>query len=710
MATSLQDWLGPLVESELAAVLRWNDSRGIKREPGTEHEYEDEERFADDGSNFLSTIGSPPLTAESNKLQIVKVLALDFAAIVLLSDGFTSIRATLSVNALAALESELDEKLSLEMKGDVICLEEVTVTSTPYGTSDGFVQLRIKSLEYQYSLRKTPKDSVPIEQRGEVVKLLKQITEHRSRPKHYQEDEVVIKKEQPAEPTTSPKQLGDGASHDVHGIADRGPDSRIRTLPEPGDGASLVVRDDADISQTPQRLHDSQPRSSPKTRPASLRRGSFSTQISGRKNQRGPTLGADGFETQMAINLARPTTARMGTEVTSYQPRVARQHAAVSTDTSRLLGLMMGKEKAQPSRSTSPKPAPSEPIEIEEDTPIAVDLGTRRAESSEVLTELQSRPQAVPASCKLIIPCSQVDKHSSTFAAHPALSRTPRPTYARRRPSQKQRSILDQPQSWFPSLPGRTFPSPNVPVQLLNQWNSEASAIGSTTSQCTPTSHTQQTIHDHDADEPASASSMDASERSASSDSDLRPSQWSQSPPRPAREQLPPDSSAPTGSAKQRGPVYPDNHRLSPASAMNRVTPGLPDRSSGLATGAKSKPFSQMHRHSSIQSGPTSRQASPRKLATHTLIEQGTLPPNSSAASTESTTARRPPAHPRWRHPLPAKPPPPSSAAETVIEGTQVPTADDEMELDVPRPLPDPALAHRKRRKEHFREAQLQEW
>ena len=42
--------------------------------------------------------------------------------------------------------------------------------------------------------------------------------------------------------------------------------------------------------------------------------------------------------------------------------------------------------------------------------------------------------------------------------------------YARRSIPQAQKRLLDKRESWFPSLPGQTFPAPNVPIDLLRAW------------------------------------------------------------------------------------------------------------------------------------------------------------------------------------------------------------------------------------------------
>ena len=69
--TTLDNWLGPLIENEVDAVMSWSKRSGVKTEPGVKPEL-DVERFSDDGSNFRSVVTSPPVDTAS-KVQLVKV-------------------------------------------------------------------------------------------------------------------------------------------------------------------------------------------------------------------------------------------------------------------------------------------------------------------------------------------------------------------------------------------------------------------------------------------------------------------------------------------------------------------------------------------------------------------------------------------------------------------------------------------------------------
>ncbi|KAK4547145.1 hypothetical protein LTR36_001366 [Oleoguttula mirabilis] len=179
MAKALPQWLGSFVEAELAAVVKWNND--IKETPKIKND--PDSRFSDDGSNFRSAVGAPHLST-SSKAQLIKVFTGSNPASVLLSDGQVSIRATLSEDAVAVLEDELEEKLSPDMKGDILSLAAVTLVSTPYGPADGHVQLYIDDWQYQYHLRKSVGDPKPIEKQQQVGHLLETIKHIRTQQYH----------------------------------------------------------------------------------------------------------------------------------------------------------------------------------------------------------------------------------------------------------------------------------------------------------------------------------------------------------------------------------------------------------------------------------------------------------------------------------------------------------------------------------------------
>ena len=109
-----------------------------------------------------------------------------------------------------------------------------------------------------------------------------------------------------------------------------------------------------------------------------------------------------------------------------------------------------------------------------------------------------------------------------------------RVVYGRRNVPVDQTVLLDKQFSWYPPEPGQRSPYPNVPIELLTQWNAPDA----------PYSQTANARVDSDHSARMSISDEDLSE-SSSDDEELRPSQWSASPPDHARPKqiLPPDSS-----------------------------------------------------------------------------------------------------------------------------------------------------------------------
>ncbi|KAK0938465.1 hypothetical protein LTR29_009991 [Friedmanniomyces endolithicus] len=164
MAQAISEWLQAFVVAELEAVLAEHER---SKKTGTLiHELDD--RFSDDKSNFRSTVSSPQLTGDC-RLQIVGVSSSGKAPALQLTDGFCTIRATLSESARSTLESEIE---GADPTGDVFSLTGATVVSTPWGMPEGHVQLTINNLQYHYHIRKKPKQPQPIEETPKVGRLL----------------------------------------------------------------------------------------------------------------------------------------------------------------------------------------------------------------------------------------------------------------------------------------------------------------------------------------------------------------------------------------------------------------------------------------------------------------------------------------------------------------------------------------------------------
>lgn len=585
MAKSLRECLGPFITSELQAVIAWKESL----KPGSQVKRDPDERFSDDGSNFRSAAGSPPLSPDF-KVQLLEVVSSDDAAIMLLSDGLHSIRATLSGDALTTLEAEIEDELNPDTKGDVLALQAVTVISTPYGLADGRVQLYVESLQYQYHLRKPLGQPTPIEQHEKVSGLLEQIKSIRTR------------------------QYADGEAEENDEVASQDPGS--------GEGR--------EASQSPKGLTDgivaSRAFESQTTPQSQLPHAAVKTLS---RLRPGPTLTKEGFEVEAGVNLARPSAAGLGATARRKQPVQNAKDVA-------LVSLLGSKNVA----ATKPP------------THVHAELAPQIQASKDGRTHSQrtvggpERPITVGSASTHSL--ATPSKRKADSQATPQDHRVP---YGRRKIPENQRRLLDRKDSWFPSLPGQQFPSPNVPIELLKAWNAHASVSAHTTPAKSSQSYPQQGI----TPEQVASRQRSLSVSSSSSSSANEDIPWSQSPSQPKREMLPPDSTMNS---------RPSGRQLPIRSPVKRPMP------------------------SSTYDGSPKRPSSAR-----------------SAHAQYSSTAQS-----DLGHRLPPRPPTPSRGSETVIKGTQYSSNDDEMEMDVPRPFEDPAVTHRQKRSEQMRAAQRRNW
>ncbi|KAK0851161.1 hypothetical protein LTR03_004228 [Friedmanniomyces endolithicus] len=226
MAQSITEWLQAFVVAELEAVLA--EHKRSKKIGMLIHELDD--RFSDDKSNFRSTVDSLQLTGDC-RLQILSVLSSGKPPALQLTDGFCTIRATLSESARSTIESEIE---GADPTGDVFSLKGVTVVSTPWGMPEGHVQLTINDLQYHYHLRKKPKHSQPIEETPKVGRLLLEMmsirnaqiddtggsqSEHQSQPK---ESVIPSRGTLRAEPHTSIAQSAASKKRPMPSLANEG--------------------------------------------------------------------------------------------------------------------------------------------------------------------------------------------------------------------------------------------------------------------------------------------------------------------------------------------------------------------------------------------------------------------------------------------------------------------------------------------------------
>ena len=507
MAKGLQEWLAAFIATELQAVIDWHSSgAGLESQPDS--------RFSDDGSNFRGFVSSPPLSLET-KLQLTEILAHDHTALVTLSDGAHSVRASLSKDAIAVLQSEIEEKLGPQTTGDVFAVTAATVTSTPYGGEEGWIQLQIDDIQYAHHLRKTAGNPVPVTQHERVASLLEHITKLRQ------------------------KQYGDADE------VDEEPSSQLAASQV--NGTSIVP------SQT------------------------FATQAPAirKKKSAAPSLMREGFEVNPGINLNRPTVASYAT---SKRLVPANGQAGPSTTKSaRLLGLLGGPRAAPASEPLAlPPTQPAEPSRVEvtpqKDVPTAL-----------AVVEISIDAAASPA---LASPSGTADEHADSPPTKKrrvgGLPDSPkRLPYGRRKIPEIQQRLLDRKDSWLPSLPGYTYPEPNVPIELLRVWNEKMKGSGEKGSPVrssrsvakSPSKPASSGAERRIVGQTPAAVETESSDSDTSSDEPFGASQWSPSPP-PAASALPPDSTMDSdGAASQRHSMHGSPMKAPTASRALRQSP-----------------------------------------------------------------------------------------------------------------------------------------
>ncbi|KAI6876007.1 hypothetical protein KC338_g635 [Hortaea werneckii] len=831
MAKSLRPWLGDLVEGELNAVIEWHkatqNAPKIKRDPDS--------RFHDDGSNFRSSVQSPPLTLDST-VQIIEVVCLSPSTLLLLSDGNVSVKAKLSDTAVSVIEDELEEPLSTDMKGDVISVTSINVVSTPYGPADGCLQLEVENLQYLYHLRKTVGTPDAIGQRQNVSALLEVIRTIRAN--QYTDGlprNVPSQRPRSRENSVVPQsQALVGSSHSDTGAPEAHPDEGGS---QPGN---------LSISST-------ETQTSPAIPSLQTQQG-FATQakVALKKARRAPSLGKEGYEMAGGVNLAKPLGPALGIDknATPSPPRSIRAESS-TTNTAHLLNLFGGGPKV-PSRASNPK----ELIEID----------VENSADDDQVTPATPRVERLETTDHEALHDSQRSVKRRRLSAQDSETRI---EYARRRIPPQQQSLLDRRESWYPSVPGQVFPVPNVPIELLKAWDLAARDTHAQSKEASrgrdleKVGRVASTVERNDHDGASSASSHDRDgedmdiSSSSSSGEELGESQWPASQPTstkdmsssPKRSNLPPDSTGESagGSYKpSRSPQKPNhvqsrsmawssqnmpqaNTRLElprrspqkhPLPPKPQPPPGgdqyipeyspdsrstkdatlatiffgphaaLPDSPKRIARTMQPPPSAGRYpppRKSSLSSyrpsggsssslrrdpdsvakqersgqfrggranvgtGQSSLRGRPsgeslfqhnsnafaghsssshphgRSLAAprpfsqtgesyygmFSAIKAGQLSnsPTSNGAGDRSQrflqrSSGNTPGHYAGSHASVAS----NSDSATVIKGTQYSDNGCEMEMDVPRPLQDPALKHRQRRSEHYRDAQRKEW
>ncbi|KAH9822934.1 Shelterin complex subunit, TPP1/ACD [Teratosphaeria destructans] len=736
MAKSITPWLGDFLAAELQAAVSWKEALTaapkIKQDPDC--------RFSDDGSNLRSLVTEQQLVGAS-KVQLLRVVSASSPAVVVISDGATSISCILSENAVRKLEDEFEAKLALDHKGDILSLRAFTVISTPFGPLDRQIQFFIDDLRYEYSLRKVIGKSQSAQINRVIAPLLNRVRELWDQRYMDAAEEY-------------------DADHDVSTSASPG---RVAGVPSPRNGQREQRPISDPTKSNPRSQHASTSKSSPRTNGIEHTQTQLraATQVlpTLRRNA-GPSLARDGFEVAAGVNLAQPQGAAVPSVKVAKAPPVA-----VRTD---VLNLLLPQQSAKSGAQSST----NEQTEILPRRPPSTN-----ARKPTPASELEISP---------VVAITQEPRSSTKRKRSSTREQAPVPC-GRRNIPKPQRDLLEKESSWYPALPGRQFPCPNVPIELLKIWNAnvpQAAIEASQRSQAVRQTQSSQASQQHS--KPAHGSSdASASDSESSEDSDI-PYEWDPSPVAQRHvEALPEDSSAPSPSIQQpaihQGLERPEP-RANPPTQQNAKMPynaasgqsigyrrhryngsasnasqrsydgNRPDRSSTKRMERRSQsPGSTKSRHFAPEdssgrfSRPNSRPSSsattsqagslikPVTPSSGKRLSGGPQPPpggrsdsyrNSSRPAARIRDFRDDARYTTGAHmqQLPIRSPdkadsaatrqPPlrSSGTETVIKGTQFSGRGDDMEMDVPRPLGDRVQAHRQRRREYLGGAQRRKW
>lgn len=410
------------------------------------------------------------------------------------------------------------------MKGDLLTCKKITVISTSDGPEEKRVQLRIEDLSFTGdNIRKPIGHPTPVHQRESVVESLKKIANIRAKEDGFNdmdegeddEEDENNANEDVEDPSISEEdvplsklaeQVAPTAS--THESSREQPEPGRSTLPRDQASDKLSRSSDAQIeSQLPvvsTQTHSPQPR-----RPVKRNRGG------------GNSMGREGFEVASGINLVAPQAPMFQSRrsIPSEEP--------VENPLLAVINNMRG--PAQRQRF----PEPSAPV-------------SAQVVREEIVTE-------TPITTKKRPPVSTTSEPTQ-IPSHRKHPRVPL----------DQQKLLEDKSSWIPSASDQQFPHPNVPIVLLQAWNSKVMSAR-LSSQSTPlptagsgTKSVEEVQPEPDPDM-ANEPENESDEESIPED---HPIPWSSSPPR--QPELPPDSSA--------------NHSSAHAGRAVSMNSGRPDR------------------------------------------------------------------------------------------------------------------------------------
>ncbi len=439
-------WLIPCIEKELHAIIAWK--KGALR-----NSTDPTRRMTHDGSNFRSKLSSAHLP-QYPRVQVTKVLSCEEEVKVLVTDSHVQLRASLSQDVKSVLEEEIGDAITLDATGDVITVLEMDIVSTPLGPIEGYFRINIKHAKYEFHRRKVLPNVQPIED----VSSLSALVDEGLRPLQEQQFAADL----------DPGVVDLTSDDTISGAADSAAQRMKQTL---------QTRGAVKISQ----------RSTTEPRQHTQMQNMIASQISLGSQLKNPSLTSDGFEIESGVNLHRPKSAMSQNATRGLQLRTIGAPLPDDSKTKRLLGLMQqGRviEGAAKTPQTTPQPRPlsqlSSPASVlgkrARNTPNVEEIPAPEPAVEKQDSTLSAQPAKKPAS----VAAALTSKPASPTAGSPAsYAKVTKPKWVQNRRRiipRNQRKLLEQQCSWLPSLCGKSFPHPNVPVELLKDWNSTVAA------------------------------------------------------------------------------------------------------------------------------------------------------------------------------------------------------------------------------------------
>ncbi|KAF2197651.1 hypothetical protein GQ43DRAFT_195998 [Delitschia confertaspora ATCC 74209] len=183
MAPTLEPWLGGVIQEELQLGIHWlsrtltEHRSGVKVEP--------DKLYEDDGDNLRIT-----MTRALGQKSLVQVIKPTPTSQLTLSDGASSLPARLSRLCRQEFQEQYGGKEIVN--GCFISILECTIIATPYGSSSQQIQLIIESLDWNGAgSGQIMGDPAPLRSRNQPTCLLAQLKALRAEPDESDNDEVV---------------------------------------------------------------------------------------------------------------------------------------------------------------------------------------------------------------------------------------------------------------------------------------------------------------------------------------------------------------------------------------------------------------------------------------------------------------------------------------------------------------------------------------